>query len=275
MRTWSFAKGHGTLNDFVLIKDRSGMLNPSAEDVAFLCDRRRGIGADGFLRAVSSDKMTEWNGPGGLWFMDYRNADGSYAQMCGNGLRVFVQWLFEEGLAAGTSVDIATRAGLRRAYLRRDGRISVGMGVPTWNPVMTWVEQGGHRWDAHGVDVGNPHCVVRLDRVAQLEAIDLSAPFTADPAMFPQGANVEFVVPLDHGLLQMRVYERGVGETMSCGTGVVAVSCDDRGLHGEQCDVYHVQIPGGVLKVEFDDGQAVLTGPATIVARGEVILPDA
>ncbi|MDR2895073.1 MAG: diaminopimelate epimerase [Propionibacteriaceae bacterium] len=274
MRTWSFAKGHGTANDFVIVKDRSGLLNPSVEDVQFLCNRQLGIGADGLLRAVKAEHMPDWDGPGDIWFMDYRNADGSLAQMCGNGLRVFVQWLMEEDLAAGDPILIATRAGLRQASVLPDGRLLVTMGVPTWMQVTGRVRIDGQWFSGHIVDVDNPHCVIHLASWAQLADIDLDR-VEPDPSDFPQGCNVEVVVNHGPGRLSMRVYERGVGETQSCGTGAVAVACDDRGLTGDILDHYRVDVPGGQLSVRFDQsGQASLTGPAVVVARGEVILPD-
>ena len=275
MRTWSFAKGHGTLNDFVLIKDRSGMLNPSADDVRFLCDRRAGIGGDGFLRAVKAENMPEWTGPGNMWFMDYRNSDGSVAEMCGNGIRVFARWLAEEDLATGDVIQIATRAGLRQVMMRRDGRITAAMGVPQWDPAQTWVRLGGREYAGHPVDVGNDHCVVNVSE-EELARLDLTGSLELDRVRFPQGANVEFVVDLDQTHVRMRVLERGVGETMSCGTGVVAASLDLKQRTGSDAMIYTVDVPGGTLKVGFGPtGEASLTGPAVIVARGEVTLPDA
>jgi len=275
MRTWSFAKGHGTLNDFVLIKDRSGMLNPSADDVRFLCDRRAGIGGDGFLRAVKAENMPEWTGPGNMWFMDYRNSDGSVAEMCGNGIRVFARWLAEEDLATGDVIQIATRAGLRQVTMRRDGRITAAMGVPQWDPAQTWVRLGSREYAGHPVDVGNDHCVVNVSE-DELAHLDLTGSLELDRVRFPQGANVEFVVDLDQTHVRMRVLERGVGETMSCGTGVVAASLDLKQRTGSDATIYTVDVPGGTLKVGFDPtGEASLTGPAVIVARGEVTLPDA
>jgi len=277
MRTWSFAKGHGTLNDFVLIKDRSGMLNPSDADVRFLCDRRAGIGADGFLRAVKAGNMPEWDGPENLWFMDYRNADGSMAEMCGNGIRVFAQWLLEEDLATGDQLQIATRAGLREVTVRRDGRLSASMGVPTWSAESTPVRLGAIEWQGHPADVGNDHCVVQVGE-DELPRLDLTQPLELDTVRFPKGANVEFVVQLGPSHVKMRVLERGVGETMSCGTGVVAACLDLRQRAGRDSsdETYTVDVPGGTLKVGFDSaGEAILTGPAVIVARGKVTLPDA
>ena len=276
MRTWSFAKGHGTLNDFVLIKDRSGMLNPSDADVRFLCDRCAGIGADGLLRAVKAGNMPEWDGPENLWFMDYRNADGSIAEMCGNGIRVFAQWLLEEDLATGDIIEIATRAGLREVTIRRDGRISASMGIPAWSAESTPVRLGALEWQGHPVNVGNDHCVVQV-REDELPRLDLTLPLELDTVQFPRGANVEFVVQQGPSHVTMRVLERGVGETMSCGTGVVAASLDLRARTGESDDqTYTVDVPGGTLTVRFgSDGEAILTGPAVIVARGKVTLPDA
>jgi diaminopimelate epimerase len=206
--------------------------------------------------------------------MDYRNADGSIAQMCGNGLRVFVRWLLEEDLATGDVIEIGTRAGLRRASLGRDGRISVTMGVPHLSGDTTKVQASSRTWEGHPVDVGNPHCVVRLSSVEELAGLDLSGPVHVDH--FPDGVNVEFVVEVGKNHLTMRVHERGVGETMSCGTGVVAAAFDHRHAGGDVGSVYRVDVPGGGLKVEFaPTGEALLTGSAYIVARGEVVLPDA
>jgi len=274
MRTWSFAKGHGTENDFILLKDRSGLLNPSAADVRFLCDRRRGVGADGLLRAIRSERVPDWPGPPGLWFMDYRNADGTVAEICGNGLRVFAQWLLEEDLATGAVIQIATRAGLRQARAHADGRISVTMGTPRWDPAPTPLLLSGRTVDAHAVDVGNPHCVVPISTTDDLAALDLGDA-EPDAARFPDGTNVEFVVAVGPSHLRLRVRERGVGETRSCGSGVVAAACDHRQRTGNPGCTYRVDVPGGRLTVDFDaDGAATLTGPACVVARGEVTLPD-
>ena len=263
------------MNDFVLIKDRSGMLNPSEDDVRFLCDRRAGIGADGVLRAVKAENMPGWTGPGNPWFMDYRNADGSTAEMCGNGIRVFARWLIEEDLATGDVIEIATRAGSRQVTVRRDGRISAAMGIPQWSAEETRVRMGDREWNGHPVDVGNDHCVVQVGE-EELADLDLTQSLELDSRRFPRGANVEFVVDLDPAHVRMRVLERGVGETMSCGTGVVAASLDLRRRADVETAAVTVEVPGGTLTVGFgSDGGATLTGPAVIVARGEVILPDA
>ena len=270
MRTVEFAKGHGTRNDFVLLLDRDGLLDLSDAQVAALCDRRSGIGADGILRAVWAERVAEWDGPGDVWFMDYRNADGSIAEMCGNGLRVFLRWLAGRGLVDETSrIRVATRAGLRTGWFTADGRIAVTMGAVTTGDQVT-ISFPGHAWAATSVDVGNPHAVVRLGSEGELTRLDLdAAPSWTPQAAFPDGVNVEFYVQKTVDRLQLRVHERGVGETQSCGTGVVAaaaVACP-----GAKC---LVRVPGGELEVDLTGPEAVLTGPAVIVAAGEFWLPE-
>jgi diaminopimelate epimerase len=269
MRSIEFAKGHGTRNDFVLFVDRDGLIDLSDGDVAHLCDRRGGIGADGILRAVSVDLMPDVSGRSGLWFMDYRNADGSIAEMCGNGLRVFLRYLEEESLVDPTSpVTVVTRAGQRTGTFLDDGRIAVTMGVVT-SGEPAQIELDSQTWPAASVDVGNPHAVVRLTDAAALDALDLTHQPTWTPAeRFSQGVNVEFIVADGPGRVRMRVHERGVGETQSCGTGVVAAA--SVAAPNGRCTVV---VPGGHLEVDLTGAEAVLVGPAVIVARGRVSLP--
>jgi len=264
-----FAKGHGTRNDFVLFADPDNLFDLTAGQVAFLCDRRGGIGGDGILRAVRAERMPGVQAPAGTWFMDYRNADGSIAEMCGNGLRVFLRYLDEEGLVTGTSVDVLTRAGVRTGTFLPDGRIAVTMGPAQVGPAVD-VSLGERHWPATSVDVGNPHAVAVLPDAAELEALDLAhAPAWTPPEVFPAGVNVEFVVREAPGRLRLRVHERGVGETSSCGTGVVAAAA----AMGD-ADHYTVDVPGGTLEVDLAGPDAVLTGPAVIVARGTCTLPN-
>ena len=164
MRGLSFAKGHGTENDFVLVVDRENMQPVDREQVVRICDRRAGIGGDGLLRAVLAKHVDGWDGDGDLWFMDYRNADGSIAEMCGNGVRVFVRYLVDEGLAYGPVVPVATRAGVREAELLPDGRIRVAMGPVVVAPeAVRIVTADGTAYSARPVDVGNPHAVSFTD----------------------------------------------------------------------------------------------------------------
>ena len=274
MTTLNFAKGHGTLNDFVLVLDADDHHPLDAETVRWLCDRRAGIGGDGLLRAVKAASVPEWDGDPALWFMDYRNADGSIAEMCGNGLRVFVRHLLELGLVAPGAVQIATRAGLRTAWPQPDGRITVDVGRATVVDQPTWVEIAGRRCRAITVDVGNPHAVVVLADQLALAGLDLSRQPGFDSQVYPSGTNIEFVVPRDDHDLQMRVHERGVGETMSCGTGVVAAAAAQLAGLGQSAGTVHVSVPGGDLNVEQTQERAYLTGPAVVVAHGSVVLPN-
>lgn len=274
MPSLNFAKGHGTLNDFVILVDPDDRRPIDADQVRMLCDRRAGIGGDGLLRAVRAGFITDWAGDPELWFMDYRNGDGSIAEMCGNGLRVFVRHLWEQGLVDQGRLDIATRAGLRTAWPQDDGRIKVSMGAARVSPEPTWVELDGRRHPATTVDVGNPHAVVVLDDEAELAALDLSRAPSFDAGLYPAGVNVEFVVASSGQRLAMRVHERGVGETMSCGTGIVATAAAHLVRTGQLTGNVEVEVPGGLLDVQIDEDQAYLCGPAVVVAHGSVILPD-
>ncbi len=188
----TFTKGHGTENDFVLVADADGAWNPAADVVAWLCDRRAGLGADGLVRAVrtaAEPAAAQWAGEA-EWFMDYRNADGSVAEMCGNGVRVFAEFLLQQGLlpeaaAAGEWFPVATRAGVKRLRREGEGAWTADMG--------TWRMTGGQRALAAGsdalvhvegldgvarpalsFDLGNPHTVVALPDRTELAAADLT-----------------------------------------------------------------------------------------------------
>lgn len=276
-RLLPFAKGHGTLNDFVLFVDRDGGCDVTDAEVRFLCDRRAGVGADGILRAVPGRFIDGWTGDPDLWFMDYRNADGSIAEMCGNGVRVFLRYLKNEGLvrADAESVDIGTRAGLRTGTYLPDGRVRVWMGRPILDADAVRVSVSGCSWDARAVDVGNPHAVSVLNDGEVLASLDLTTmPSWTPVARFPNRTNLEFVDVLGPGDVRMRVYERGVGETFSCGTGTVAVAATVLAREGGDSGSYRVHVPGGVVTVDLVGGDAWLTGPAEIVAEGTVTIPD-
>ncbi|HEY2724157.1 MAG TPA: diaminopimelate epimerase, partial [Pseudonocardiaceae bacterium] len=216
-----FLKGHGTENDFVVLPDPGGELDLTPSRVRALCDRHRGLGADGVLRAVPGALVPD--APAGTaaqdWFMDYRNADGSLAEMCGNGVRVFARYLAEAGLVTTAEFTVGTRSGPRAVRLQPDGSVAVEMGVVRRDGTST-VTLEGVAFTGIAVDVGNPHlaCVTEVP----VEQLDLTVPPGHDPGAFPHGVNVEFVNLLGPGTLRMRVHERGVGETRSCGTGTVA-----------------------------------------------------
>lgn len=277
MRTWSFTKGHGTQNDFVVLLDRDGTLAVGPAEVRFLCDRHAGIGGDGLLRAVPARHVPGWEGDGSVWFMDYRNADGSLAEMCGNGVRVFARFLLQQGLVAGPVIPVATRGGLKEATVLADGRVRVSMGpvhVAAPGDTVAVTTADGRRWSGLPADVGNPHAVSFTDDLDGL-ALEQQPDFPAD--RFPDGVNLEFVHALGPRHIAMRVHERGVGETRSCGTGTVAAAAAARVHAGDPAPLpvtYRVDVPGGSVEVELTDDQAFLTGPAVLVAAGQVLLPE-
>ncbi|GII99438.1 diaminopimelate epimerase [Sediminihabitans luteus] len=300
-RTLAFTKGHGTHNDFVLVDDRDGVLDLGPAAVRALADRRGGIGADGVIRLAPSAALPEGRAllesePAARWFMDYRNGDGSVAEMCGNGVRVFAAFAESLGLAdlgAGELV-LGTRAGVRRVRKEPDGWYAVDMG--------RWTFPGGDAAVAAGldasvqvrgwtgarpalsVDLGNPHTVVALGTDDELDALDLTVAPDVRPVP-PHGTNVELVVPLgesvdEHGTsvgrVRMRVHERGVGETRSCGTGACAAALAVRAWAGGGApDVWFVEVPGGTVRVTaLADGHVELAGPAELVFAGTFPLVD-
>jgi diaminopimelate epimerase len=263
---WPFLKGHGTGNDFVLLPDLEDALDLTAAEVVAICDRRTGVGADGVLRVVRSTD------PGASWFMDYRNADGSLAEMCGNGARVFARYLVDSGAEPAGSFAIATRAGRKQVLVPAAGDVTVDMGPARLDPredLLVSVADGAGSWPAVGVDLGNPHAVAFVADLA--DAGRLFDPPTVLPAeAFPLGVNVEFVVEQGPAHVALRVYERGSGATQSCGTGACAVFAAARQRPGaDPANAWTVDVPGGRLTVrQRPDGGLDLTGPAEIVATG-------
>jgi diaminopimelate epimerase len=284
-----FTKGHGTENDFVLIPDLDGELDLTPAQVALLADRQAGIGGDGVIRIVRTARAAEADiaalADEAEWFMDYRNADGSLAQMCGNGTRVFATWLRREGLV-GESFAIATRAGLRRIRFEGDDVVT-HMG--TWRFVdeakaqsqgfdslvhVDEAEDITEPYSALSLDLGNPHTVVALPENVNLNGIRLRRPPAVNPVP-PEGSNVEFVRVLGPGRISMRVHERGVGETRSCGTGVCAAAIGTAFWSGDvdATGEMTVEVPGGTLRVRLLPGREVeLAGPAVLVADGTTTL---
>ena len=291
-----FSKGHGTGNDFVLIADPDGVHTIGPGQAAALCDRHRGIGGDGLIRAVPSRFLPEGRelleaSPDAEWFMDYRNGDGSLSEMCGNGVRVFVHFLRAEGLVDlpdGGALTIGTRGGVK-TVVRTGEDYAVDMGPwefifpgeATAKAMDSLVTADGLEVPrpAISVSMGNPHTVVALAELSELEATRLFTAPHVDPTP-PNGTNVEFVVPsepLVHdgvGTVTMRVHERGVGETQSCGTGACAAAVAIRHWAGAGApDAWNVKVPGGVVGVKFFAGaggheHVELSGPAVIVASG-------
>jgi diaminopimelate epimerase len=286
-----FTKGHGTGNDFVLILDPDGALEITSGKIAEICDRHFGIGADGLIRVVRSENLPEGKAilaedDAAEWFMDYYNADGSVAEMCGNGSRVFARYLTEKNLvtlADGQTLSIGTRAGVRDLQ-RNFAGFAVDMG--RWRLGADDITVSASHLEvarpSQAINVGNPHVVVALASASELDDLNLSVAPVLEPAP-DHGANVEFVVPADPmvkdgvGHIRMRVFERGVGETLSCGTGIVAAALATRHWAGKDApNLWQVTVPGGTLGVRMfatEDGEHVgLSGAAVLVFDGEIEL---
>jgi diaminopimelate epimerase len=275
-----FIKGHGTGNDFVILPDPTGSLDVTSSLVRALCDRHLGVGADGVLVVARTQAHPEVADQADIapWFMDYRNADGSVAQMCGNGARVFVAHLLEEGVVDRGPAHIATRGGARAVSVDTAGSVHVDMGRAEFLERDDLVvrlgeaDPGASGSPAIGVLMPNPHAVTWVDDVRSAGPLRVAPAVTPGEA-YPEGVNVEFVRVLGPEHLQMRVFERGVGETLSCGTGACAAAVatrrrDGRGPDGSRI---RVDVPGGTVGVTWHpDASVELDGPAQMVARGEI-----
>ncbi|MFD7392372.1 diaminopimelate epimerase [Streptomyces sp. NPDC059852] len=274
----AFLKGHGTENDFVIVPDPENVIELPPAAVAALCDRRAGIGGDGLLHVVRSAAHPEARhlAAEAEWFMDYRNADGSVAEMCGNGVRVFARYLQRAGRTGEGDLAVATRGGVKTVHIDKDGGITVGMGRARLPEGDVTVSVGDRSWPARNVNMGNPHAVAFVDDLADAGSLTEAPPFSPATA-YPDGVNVEFVVDRGPRHVAMRVHERGSGETRSCGTGACAVAVAtarrddaDPAVTGAPA-TYTVDVPGGTLVItERPDGEIEMTGPAVIVAEGEI-----
>lgn len=278
-----FAKGHGTQNDFVLLPDLDARLTLTPAAVAALCDRRQGLGADGVLRVTTAagaqsagvfERLPEGVAPGD-WYMDYRNADGSIAQMCGNGVRVFAHYLRASGLESRDEFVVGSLAGPRPVVLHRwdDTTADVTVEMGKSNQLGTGEAiVGGRPFAGLAIDVGNPHlaCVDPDLTLDELAALDVAAPVSFDRVQFPDGVNVEVLTAPHGGAVSMRVHERGVGETRSCGTGTVAAAVAALAFGGAPTGTLRVRIPGGEVTVTVTDATSYLRGPSVLVARGEL-----
>lgn len=281
-----FTKGHGTGNDFVLVLGKVGQLDLSEAEIRKICDRNFGIGADGLI-VVRPTKGSEVESllseePEAKWFMDYRNRDGSKAEMCGNGIRVFARYLLEHSLAdipQGSTLPVATRSGIKDLTQTATG-FAVDLGPWKLSEEEVLVRAQGLQVARPGlhVNLGNPHVVVALADLDELENLDLHRAPSLDP-ISDSGANVEFVVPgdplVEEGVasLTMRVHERGVGETLSCGTGVAASAIAIRHWAGGTQNNWRVNVPGGELAVKMfatEDGEHVaISGNAVLSFTGQ------
>jgi diaminopimelate epimerase len=254
--------GHGTHNDFLVIFDAEDQLVISPDHVAAMCNRTTGIGADGIIRIVKSE---------GKWFMDYRNADGSLAEMCGNGIRVMARYLVKKGHQPEGIFAIDTRDGLKHLRVPADDDISVNMGKVYDEAEVVEASVNGVTYSGYNINVGNPHAAVFIEDLSTLGSLD-SAPSVTPADSYPEGVNVEFIEILPGHEVKMRVHERGSGETQSCGTGTCAVALAATMKSGESLPSrWVIYPPGGRLVVDIDGhSNATLTGPAVMVADHDV-----
>ena len=291
-------KAHATGNDFVVYLDEDGMHEPTADEVRFLCDRHFGIGGDGLIRLAHPQAVSDVNerqiadcaAGDADWFMDYRNADGSLAEMCGNGTRAITLFAQRQGIAdqpGGKPFHLGTRAGVN--ILTSLGDVP-GLGKDVFQVEMGAWKRGdvdgyevtipGTSGSARGtfVDMGNPHVVAVLEdafaSLPNVEDLDLVTKPVVAPEI-PSDQNVEFVrideqsEGDDAGEATMRVNERGCGETLSCGTGLCATAITLRAKTG--IDHWTITVRGGTLRVDVTDEDVKLTGSATIVGKIELL----
>jgi diaminopimelate epimerase len=254
--------GHGTHNDFLILFDPDDQLTISAEQVAAMCNRSTGIGADGMIRIIKND---------GKWFMDYRNADGSIAEMCGNGIRVMARYLVAKGHQREGIFAIDTRAGIKHLRVPADDDISVNMGKVYDEMEQVSASVNGVTYSGFNINVGNPHAVVFTDDLSTLGSLE-TAPTVTPAGSYPEGVNVEFVEITAANEAKMRVHERGSGETQSCGTGTCAVALAATMKSGQQLPSrWVIYPPGGRLIVDIDGhSNATLTGPAELIKDYDV-----
>jgi len=255
--------GHGTHNDFLVIFDPDDNLVVTPQQVAAMCNRSSGIGADGMIRIVKSEN--------GKWFMDYRNADGSLAEMCGNGIRVMARYLVAKGHQREGIFAIDTRDGIKHLRVPADDDISVNMGKIYDESEKVEALANGVSYKGFNINVGNPHAVVFTDDLSSLGSLEIAPTVTPD-GTYPEGVNVEFVEIMPNHEAKMRVHERGSGETQSCGTGTCAVALAATLKSGESLPSrWVIYPPGGRLIVDIDGhSNATLTGPAVLVEDHDV-----
>jgi len=254
--------GHGTENDFLIIFDALEEISLTAAQVVTLCNRQTGIGADGIIRITRPD---------GKWFMDYRNADGSIAEMCGNGIRVMARYLVARGHQNEGLFPIQTRDGAKYLRVPAEGDISVNMGQVTDEGDIVTVSVNRNEYSARHISIGNPHAVAFLEDLDTVGSLAI-APEVTPASIYPTGVNVEFVEIESSDTLIMRVHERGSGETRSCGTGTCAVALAAT-IHtrGHLPARWIIKPPGGTLIVDIDGhSNATLTGPAVLLEDHDI-----
>lgn len=271
----AFTKMHGLGNDFVVIDAVRQSVRLSQEQIRFLANRRFGVGCDQVL-LVESAKQGE---------ADFRyrifNADGGEVEQCGNGVRCFAVFVRQQGLTEKDAIRVATNSGIVEPRIQPNGEVSVDMGVPVLAPAaipfeakqqasLYTLDVDGRDIEISAVSMGNPHAVLQVEDVDTAPVQELGARIEAHPR-FPQRVNAGFMQVVDPGHIRLRVFERGVGETLACGTGACAAVVAGR-LRQLLADSVTVSLPGGDLQIQWSgEGQTVwMTGPATTVFEGKI-----
>jgi diaminopimelate epimerase len=276
-----FQKMHGTLNDFVVFHDLSGEVKLTPQQVAAICERRGGVGADGVIVVRPSSSAD--------FFMDYTNADGSVAEMCGNGIRCLAKYVYDNGLTTERQLKVDTRAGIKslELFTGPEGKIEsvrVDMGAPVFDParipvsvhdkgssmVEHEIKAGDRIFHASILSMGNPHCVIVVDE--NLDPLPLRyGPTIEKHPLFPAKTNVEFIRVLSPDHIVMRVWERGSGETFSCGTGACASAVAAR-VKGLVDSGVSVELPGGDLHIDWEgnNNPVLMTGSVVLVFDGSI-----
>ena len=274
-----FTKMHGIGNDYVYVNCFKEEIENPSELARFVSNRNFGVGSDGLILIRPSEKAD--------FQMDMYNSDGSQAEMCGNGIRCVGKYVYDYGLTDKTQITVDTLAGIKYLDLTvEDGKVSkirVNMGEPILKPELVPVispedpavdipiEVKGKKYNMTCVSMGNPHAVIFMDHVKDLD-IEVIGPYFENHTCFPKRTNTEFVEILDRNTVNMRVWERGAGETLACGTGAcaTAVACV---LNDKTEDKLTVHLLGGDLQIELDreTNQIYMTGPATTVFDGELL----
>lgn len=275
-----FTKMQGCGNDYIYVNCFQENVTDRPAAAVKLSDRNFGIGGDGLICICPSDKAD--------FKMDMYNADGSYSQMCGNGIRCVAKYVYDRGLTDKTRITVETGGDVKTLWLNvENGKVStvrVCMGTPEFSPaqipviseredfILQPVEVLGRNWLVSCVSVGNPHAVVFVDHVAGLDLPAIGPAFENHP-LFPERINTEFVEVVDRNTLKMRVWERGSGETLACGTGSTA-SLVIAAKTGKADNSARLQLLGGELLIEWDreENLVYMTGPAEIVFDGETDL---
>lgn len=277
-----FTKMHGIGNDYVYVNCFEETVKDPAAVSQFVSDRHFGIGADGLILIGPSCKAD--------FRMNIYNADGSQAEMCGNGIRCVAKYVYDYGLTDKTKITVETLAGVKTLHLTvEEGKVAlveVNMGAPILTPkqipvnvdespvVNVPIEVRGKDYHMTCVSMGNPHAVIFMDYVKEMD-IEAIGPFFENHPIFPKRTNTEFVEVLDRKNVNMRVWERGSGETLACGTGscATAVACI---LNDKTDEEVTIHLLGGDLKIRWDraNNEIFMTGPATVVFDGEIALPE-